>query len=117
MWHQHVGSASVADAAFSELHRLKNEGIIDSVPGRVVGVSIGVPYYAGEGTTSFCSIDASAWSNKAVGCRHWQLRIDDAKLSDHLTIYHAKRNQEIATGLAVVAIVITVVVAIIQLST
>ena len=117
MWHRNVGSAGEADAAFSDLHRLKNAGIISSVPRRRVGASIGGPFYIGEGTTSFCAVNASAWSNRATGCKHWQLKMDAASLSDYLAIYHANRNQEIATGLAVLAIVITVVISIVQLST
>jgi hypothetical protein len=97
---------------FGQLHRLKREGIIESVPPRLEKVTIGGPAWELD-TTSFCAINASAWANKATSCRHWQLRINGATLSDHLAIHHGKTNREIATALAVLAMFLTILIAII----
>ena len=112
MWHQAMGSAEQSDATFLELHALKKADILPSVPPRMV-----VPSSYNGGSTSFCAINAPAWSNRNTRCKYWQLKIPEAKLSDHLTIYHSKRNQEIATGLSVLALCVTVIIAIVQLST
>ena len=111
--HSGAGSTTQIDQQFSALHRLRAEGIIESVPSRHMTVGIGSP---DPDTTSFCAINASAWNNKLTPCRYWSLQMQGAKLSDYLTIYHAKRNQEIATLLSVLGVCITIVIAIIQLS-
>ena len=111
--HVYIGHAQEIDQSFSALHRLKTEGIIDSVPRRRMTASIGAPT---PDTTSFCAVNSSAWSNKQTSCRYWSLRIKDADLADYLAIYHTKKNQEVATILSVLAVCIMVVVAIIQLS-
>ncbi|MBI2398472.1 MAG: hypothetical protein HYV17_11810 [Xanthomonadales bacterium] len=102
------------DKMFQDLHLLRQQGIIDSVPSRVVTPAMGRMAAFSKGSTESCAVDSSAWRNRHQGCRFWQMKIKDASLSDHLAIYHSRRNQEIAAGLAVLAICISVIVAIVQ---
>ena len=113
---QYRGSTALSDHEYTNLKTLEQEGIVEAVPPHETTMPSGITALIIESTTKFCAVNASAWNNKLTSCRYWKLRMDGASLSDYLTIYHTQRNQEIATGLALLAIVVTVVLSIIQLS-
>lgn len=108
--HHGAGATASIDKQFSDMHLLRRQGIIETVPQRYMTAG------SQASTTSYCAVNASAWNNKLTPCRFWSLQIGGTSLADHLTIYHSRRNQEIATLLSVVGVVITIVIAIVQLS-
>ncbi len=99
------------DNDFPQLHRLKKEGIIDKVPLRYSKVVLGNEL---KNTTSFCAISASAWQNPRQACEHWTLKIQGASIADYLAIHHSNRNNTLAIWISVLALFLTIVVAIVD---
>lgn len=99
---------------FAQLHILEKHGIIDNVPPRKMLAVIGGHR---PDSTSFCAVNSSAWNNRQQQCRYWTLKIRGATLADYLAIYHSQRNNLIAIGFSVVAIVVSVVLAIVGWAT
>ena len=94
-----------------KLHELRNAGIIDKVPSRKLSISIGSDE---PGSTAFCAVNAPAWRNKQQKCEHWSLKIKDAGIADYMAMHQNQRNNLLALWISIVAIVISVLVAIVD---
>ena len=108
---QPVDGINSVDSDFAKLRQLKDAGIIDAVPSRKIGLSIGSDE---PGSTAFCAINAPAWRNKQQKCEHWSLKIKDAGIADYMAMHQTQRNNLLALWISIVAIVISVLVAIVD---
>jgi hypothetical protein len=100
-----------SDQAFTNLRVLRDRKIIKPVFRRLVAASDDRRDF---GATHFCAVSSSAWLKNDKPCSHWSLRIDGASIADYLSIYHNRRNYNLAKWAAIVAVIMAVLIAIFQ---
>jgi len=109
------GSAQTSDAAFGEIRRLYDDGIVKLMYRREVGESPGSDK---PGTTEFCAIASDAWGKNSKSCEHWVLKVDEAKIADYLAIHTQRLNTNVARValyVSAVALVVSVLQVVIGL--
>ena len=108
-----AASVQASDQMFGEAHELKREGIISSVPRRLVTPGFMPPDY---GSTSFCAINSSAWSNPQQKCSSWTLKKPGMAISDYIAIDQAEKHSLASTWITIVGIIAAFIIAIAQAS-
>jgi hypothetical protein len=98
---------------FVEAHELKRAGIVSSVPRRIVTPGFTPPDY---GSTSFCAVDSSAWSNPQQQCQSWTLKKPQMSIADYIAIDQAEKHSRASIWITIVGIIAAFIIAIAQSS-
>ena len=98
------GKSKLSDTDFVELQKLKKKGIITKKFPRNIVKIIGPE---DSGYFDFCAVGSYRWNKNDKKCPYWQLKLDEIKLSDHLSIYNSQKISQTSFRITVIAILIS----------
>jgi hypothetical protein len=102
-----IGESKLSDTDFVALHQLKDQNLITKRFSRNIYTKIQLgetDIKEATGFFDFCAVGSKKWNKNDKKCSYWQLKLDEIKLSDHLSIFNSQKISQTSIRITLLAI-------------